>query len=222
MPATKANERTGNRAQAKHVRSSASKAREVLNAIRNKPCIAAQDILAFSERGISTDIAKVLNSAIANASHEDRLDAEELYVAQCYADEGATLKRSRPRARGRATPIFKRTCHITVVVDAIDDEFLASGDGASRTGSQAAAQQRRQRVESSRQSESSDDTTANNENDTEVDNDNDTTVDSATDTTLESATDTAVDNTSDTEVDGASDTETKSENDTEAKKEGEV
>ncbi len=196
MPAIKTSERNGNRAHAKHVRSSASKAREVLNAIRHKPCIEAQDILTFSERGISTEIAKVLNSALANASHNDRLDPEELYVAECYADEGITLKRSRPRARGRATPILKRTCHITVVVDEMDDELLAADDRASRTGSQAAAQQRRQRVESSRQSEISNETEETRDNETKAKSDNDTEVSS-------------------------NDTEVKGENDTEAKSEGE-
>ena len=115
MTGTKTNERPGTRAQVKFVRSSAYKAREVLDQIRGKSYAEASEILAFSERGISHDIAKVLDSAVANAEHNDGQLAEELYVSACYADEGPTLKRWRPRARGRATRIRKRTCHITVM-----------------------------------------------------------------------------------------------------------
>ena len=154
MTGPKTNERAGTRATVKHVRASASKAREVLNLIRNQPFRQAEEILDFSERGVSQEITKVLNSAVANAFHNDRLDPEELFVSACYADEGITLKRSRPRARGRATPILKRTCHITVILDRYDEDTLeamqsraAAGGGASSN----AAQQRRRRVQRSRQ-----------------------------------------------------------------------
>ena len=70
-------------------------------------------------------VGKVLGSAVANAVHNDGLDAEDLYVSACYADEATTLKRWRPRARGRATRIRKRTCHVTVIVSRMDDERLA-------------------------------------------------------------------------------------------------
>ena len=70
-------------------------------------------------------VGKVLASAVANAGNNDGLDAEELYVSACYADEGTTLKRWRPRARGRATRIRKRTCHITVIVSRLPDDRLA-------------------------------------------------------------------------------------------------
>lgn len=154
MSGLKTNERPGTRAQAKYVRSSAHKAREVLDQIRNKSCGEASEILAFSERGISRDVAKVLDSAVANAAHNDNLPAEELFVSACYADEGMTLKRIRPRARGRSTPILKRTCHITVIVSRYDDEALESirereaGRGRGITGN--AAEARRRRVERSR------------------------------------------------------------------------
>ena len=69
-----------------------------------------------NEPAFVTHVAKLLASAVANAVHNDGLDAEELFVSACYADEGSTLKRWRPRARGRATRIRKRTSHITVVV----------------------------------------------------------------------------------------------------------
>ena len=123
MTGAKTNERPGTRARASHVRASAYKAREILNLIRGKSYAEAAEILAFSERGISEDIAKVLDSAVANAEHNFALDADELFVAEAYADEGPTLKRWRPRARGRATRIRKRTSHITIVV--ADEEEVA-------------------------------------------------------------------------------------------------
>ena len=70
-------------------------------------------------------MGKVLASAVANAVHNDGLDAEELYVSACYADEGSTLKRWRPRARGRATRIRKRTSHITIIVSRLPEDRIA-------------------------------------------------------------------------------------------------
>ena len=147
--------RSGSRAVAKYVRSSAYKAREVLDLVRGKSYSEAREILTFSERRISNTIAKCLDSAVANAEHNDELDGEELFVAACYADEGPTLKRWRPRARGRATRIRKRTCHITVVVARYSDEELAAIDarmalkGTGRRSS--AAEARRRRVAASRE-----------------------------------------------------------------------
>ena len=155
MTGPKTNEHPGTRAQAKYVRSSASKAREVLNQIRNKSYGQASEILAFSERGISKDVAKVLDSAVANATHNDNLMAEDLFISACYADEGMTLKRSRPRARGRSTPILKRTCHITVIVSQYDEatlEALREREAVSgRSVSSNAAEARRRRVQRSRE-----------------------------------------------------------------------
>ena len=162
MAGTKTNERPGTRAKATYVRSSAYKAREVLDLIRGKSYAEAAEILQFSERGISEDILKVLDSAVANAEHNDNQVAEELYVSACYADEGPTLKRWRPRARGRATRIRKRTCHITVIVSRYDDEALdrlREREAASgRSGSSQAAEARRARVAQSkaRQAEADD------------------------------------------------------------------
>lgn len=157
MTGTKTNERPGTRAQVKHVRSSAYKAREILNLIRDKSYAEAAEILAFSERGISEDIAKVLDSAVANAEHNDGQLAEELFVSACYADEGPTLKRWRPRARGRATRIRKRTCHITVIVSRYSEERLemlrAREASAGRSTTTNAAEARRRRVEQSRERE---------------------------------------------------------------------
>ena len=104
------------RAEAKWVRLSARKARVVLTHIRGRSVPEARTILAFTQRAAAKDIEKVLRSAVANAEHNHALDADELIVAEAYADEGPTLRRWRPRARGRATRIRKRTSHITVVV----------------------------------------------------------------------------------------------------------
>jgi len=157
MTGPKTNERPGTRARVSYVRTSAYKAREVLNQIRGKSYGEAAEILAFSERGISHEIAKVLDSAVANAEHNDEQLAEELFVSACYADEGPTLKRWRPRARGRATRIRKRTCHITVIVSRYDDatlERLQEREAATGRGqSTQAAESRRRRVQQSRERE---------------------------------------------------------------------
>ena len=147
--------RPGTRAVARHVRVSASKAREVLNLVRGESYGRASEIVAFSERSVAKAVGKCLDSAVANAEHNDQVPAEELFVSACYADEGPTLKRWRPRARGRATPIHKRTCHITVVVSRYNDEELeamAAQDALrDRAGaSTRAAASRRERVERSR------------------------------------------------------------------------
>ena len=101
MPAfgVKTNERPGTRAQARYVRMSAYKARQVLDLIRNKEVQQADEILQFAERDAAIVIRKCLASAMANAENNDGIDATELYVSACYADEGPTLKRWRPRAR---------------------------------------------------------------------------------------------------------------------------
>ena len=104
------------RAQAKWVRTSARKARIVLDHIRGVPVPEARTILAFTQRAAATDIEKVLRSAVANAEANFGLDGDDLVVESAYADEGPTLKRWKPRARGRVNRIRKRTCHVTVVL----------------------------------------------------------------------------------------------------------
>jgi large subunit ribosomal protein L22 len=116
MTGPKTNERPGTKAIHRHARVAPNKVREVLDLVRNKPVAEAMDILRFSERDPAMLVAKVLQSAVANAEHNDQLDPEELFVSACFADEGTTIKRWRPRARGRATRIRKRTSHITVIV----------------------------------------------------------------------------------------------------------
>ena len=102
------------RAEAKWVRSSARKARLVLEHIRGRTVPEARTVLAFSERAVARDIERVLRSAVANAEANHGLTGDDLIVSAAYADEGPTLKRWRARARGRVARIKKRTCHITV------------------------------------------------------------------------------------------------------------
>ncbi|MGH9216863.1 MAG: 50S ribosomal protein L22 [Acidimicrobiales bacterium] len=142
---TKTNERPGTRAQMRFARFSASKARAVLDLVRGLPVNEAAEVLQFTERGPSVLISKVLASAIANAEHNDELDGDSLYVAACYADEGPTLKRWRPRARGRATRIRKRTCHITIIVSPMPDEMAARVEARQAAGGAAPAGRRRGR-----------------------------------------------------------------------------
>ncbi len=104
------------RAEARWVRTSARKARLVLDHIRGRSVPEARTILAFTTRAAAEDVDKVLRSAVANAESVHALDGDELVVVAAYADEGPTLKRWRARARGRVNRIRKRTCHITVVL----------------------------------------------------------------------------------------------------------
>lgn len=127
---TKTNERPGTRAQARYIRMSPSKAREVLDLIRGRSVAEAADILRLVERDAAQVITKVLESAVANAVANDDQEPERLYVSACYADEGPTLKRFRPRARGRASTIRKRTCHITIIVSRMSEAEIARLDKA--------------------------------------------------------------------------------------------
>jgi large subunit ribosomal protein L22 len=110
------NDRQLVRAQAKWARMSARKARLVLDHIRGRSVPEARTILAFTSRAAATEIEKVLRSAVANAEANHGLDGDDLVVEAAFADEGPTLKRGRPRARGRYNRIRKRTCHVTLVL----------------------------------------------------------------------------------------------------------
>jgi len=103
-------------AKARHVRQSPYKVRRVLDLVRGMPVDEARVVLKHTSRRAADPILKCLDSAIANAEHNLAADSDELVVAEAYADEGPTLKRWRPRARGRATRIRKRTSHITIIV----------------------------------------------------------------------------------------------------------
>ena len=104
------------RAEAKWVRMSARKARVVADHIRGRSVPEARTVLAFTPRAAAREIEKVLQSAVANAEANHNLAGDDLVVSAAYVDEGPTIKRWRPRARGRVNRIFKRTCHITVKV----------------------------------------------------------------------------------------------------------
>ena len=144
------------KATAKYLKGSASKARAVLDLIRGLDVRRADEVLRFSDRGAAADVRKVLASAVANAVHNFEQDVEELFVVACYADEGPTLKRFRPRARGSASRIRKRSCHVTVVVARMSDarlEVVQARQAAATAGGRRAAgsaQARRDRVARSR------------------------------------------------------------------------
>ena len=115
-------------AYARHIRQSPYKVRVILDQVRGQSAAEAKVALAFSDRRAADPVLKCLNSAVANMNSKYELNqdpselAGTLVVAEAYADEGPTLKRFRPRARGRATKIRKRTSHITIVVSDGQDE----------------------------------------------------------------------------------------------------
>ena len=144
----------GARSTHKFARLSASKARVVLDLIRDEDLDQAREELQFCDRGAATVVSKVLESAVSNAENNENLSGDELYVAECWADEGPTLKRWRPRARGRATRINKRTCHITVVVAQLSEEELEMrAERLEASGRRNADSDRAARVAASRDSE---------------------------------------------------------------------
>ena len=104
-------------AHAKNIRIAPSKAKIVLDLIRGKDVEQALAILQFTPKAASPVIYKVLTSAIANAVNNQEMNRSDLYVAECYANPGPTLKRYVARSRGSASPMLKRTCHISVVLD---------------------------------------------------------------------------------------------------------
>jgi large subunit ribosomal protein L22 len=124
------------KAEARWVRSSARKARIVLENVRGRTVPEARTILRFTQRHVATDIEKVLHSAVSNAEANHGLIGDELVIAAAYANEGPTLKRFRPRARGRASQILKRTCHITIL---LGEDPKADQRPRRRAGGTAAA-----------------------------------------------------------------------------------
>ena len=107
---------TAAKASAQTVRIAARKVRLVVDLIRGKSIGEAISILKFTPRGASPVVEKVLMSAVANAENNFDLDVENLVVSEAFVNEGPTMKRFRPRAKGSASPILKRTSHITIVV----------------------------------------------------------------------------------------------------------
>ncbi len=119
-------------ARATHVRVTPMKARRVVDLIRDMPADRALSVLQFAPQAASEPVRKVLASAIANAEHNFQLDPATLVVSRAYVDEGATLKRFRPRAQGRAYRIRKRTSHITIEVESIEPRTPAARKGRAR------------------------------------------------------------------------------------------
>ena len=103
-------------ATARTVRVTTRKAKRVLELVRGKDVKEALGILKFTPNKAARITYKVVKSAVANATHNFQMDEDKLFVKECYANEGITLKRFMPRAKGSASPIMKRTSHITVVV----------------------------------------------------------------------------------------------------------
>jgi len=114
-------------ARARYVRTSARKARLVCVHLRGKSVAQARAILAFAPRAVARDWSKLLESAVANAENNHELLEEDLIIREAYADEGPTIKRFRPRAMGRATPIRKRTSHLTITLQAGSNQDKRAG-----------------------------------------------------------------------------------------------
>jgi large subunit ribosomal protein L22 len=131
MPTKDAQAAPGARAVARHVRLSASKARRVINLVRGLPAKEALTVLQFAPQAASEPVYKVVASAIANAENNERLDPDALLISAAYVDEGPTLKRFRPRAQGRAYRIRKRTCHITIEVEAVQPKIRPAKKAAA-------------------------------------------------------------------------------------------
>ncbi len=133
-------------ARLRYHRASPTKVRQVLHLIVGKEVAEAREILRFCERGAADPVMKLLDSAIANAEHNDNMPEEELFVVRAFADEGPTAKRWRPRARGRGTRIRKRTSHVTIVVARFDDAELERRRQREAADSTASRASRRRRV----------------------------------------------------------------------------
>jgi len=125
MAGPRTNETEGTRARLRNTRTSAFKIREVLDLVRGLPVGEARDILRFSERDAARLVMKLLDSAVANAENNDGMVPDELFVSGCFADEGRTSKTFRPRARGRAGRLRKRTAHVTIIVSRLPEQRLS-------------------------------------------------------------------------------------------------
>ena len=137
-------------ARLRYHQASASKVRQVMHLIVGKGVDEAREILRFCERGAAEPVMKVLDSAIANAEHNDHMPEDELFVLRAFADEGPTLKRGRPRARGRYGRLKKRTSHLTIVVARYADDELERRRRRESEAGAPARQSRSRRVSASR------------------------------------------------------------------------
>lgn len=115
-------DRPGSYAIARHVRMSPTKVRRVIDLVRGMDVEEALVALRFAPQAASDPVHKVVSSAVANAENAEDLRAEDLYISKAFVDEGVTLRRIRPRAKGSASRILKRGSHITVVVEPRDSK----------------------------------------------------------------------------------------------------
>jgi large subunit ribosomal protein L22 len=144
----------GARATVRYLPVSPYKVRQVLDLVRGLPVDDAIRVLQLSEKGASEKVLKLLDSAVANAEHNNQLPADELYLARAWCDEGPTRKSGQPRARGRYFRVRKRSSHVTIVLERFDADELAERrrrDEASGRGAAAAQRSRAERVRRSRQ-----------------------------------------------------------------------
>jgi large subunit ribosomal protein L22 len=151
----------GARATVRYLRTSPYKVRQVLELVRGLPVDDAERVLQLCEKDAADDVLKLLGSAIANAEHNNSIEADELFVARAWCDEGPTRKWGQPRARGRYFRIRKRTSHITIVLERFDAEELqerrrreeATGRGAAVAQRRRAERVRRSRAQAEAESE---------------------------------------------------------------------
>lgn len=142
------------RAEAKHVRSSARKARLVLADIRGRNVLDARKQLLFSPRAVAKDIELVLRSAVTNAEVNHGLSPDDLVVHEAFANEGVTIKRFKPRARGRASRINKRTTHITILLRSLTSGAIVDGTETAAPAAKASSDSARaKRVAASKKAE---------------------------------------------------------------------
>jgi large subunit ribosomal protein L22 len=121
-------------ARLRYLRTSPTKIRPVLKLIAGQDISRARDTLRLCERSVARDVGKLLDSAVANAEHNDHVPEDELFVARAFADEGPILKRWRPRARGRGVRINKRTSHITIIVSRFEGDDLETRRRSASAG----------------------------------------------------------------------------------------
>jgi large subunit ribosomal protein L22 len=142
------------RAEAKHVRSSARKARLVLADIRGRTVLDARKQLLFSPRAVAKDIELVLRSAVTNAEVNHGLSPDDLVIHEAFANEGVTIKRFKPRARGRASRINKRTTHITILLRSLTSGAIVDGSETAAPAAKASSDSARaKRVAASKKAE---------------------------------------------------------------------
>jgi large subunit ribosomal protein L22 len=142
----------GARATVRYLPTSPYKIRQVLDLVRGLPVDDAIRLLQLSPKGASDDILKLLDSAIANAEHNRAIPAEELYLAEAWADEGPTRKSGQPRARGRYFRVRKRSSHMTIVLARFDADELAERRRREESTGRGASSSQRQRAERVRRS----------------------------------------------------------------------